>query len=1037
MLWNYDDSWRDKFETCEHRDILIVPHGTNVRKNPGGAPIVTSKIPKLDPETDIPIPGEFVPVEFVITNEDIYKEKFEYTNSLDTNEDLAFCGCESAMVKFTIRNNKTYNEETGKWELDIPNLQNYIITDENGNTITGEVDTHYIIKLYMYFNGDSSSLIYMGMFIVEEDKVSSDGYTREITAFDFLYQIRDMDIHNWYKHLFTGVSYTDNDFLKYFENRKLKVPEDYTPETYYNEGWIRKPPENGYWILKDMLEDLFKNLLTRYPDTRTVTNRENKPAEDRTGDDPNGPKHEELRYTNDAEPYTGLAMPIVLDPDLFDPTKKYDIPTEPGTNARECYGYMDIMNLKVYEDPKIMDAEALSAGKFLEDIGALAGRYPYIRIDDVVDDDYHSLEAWDPEHPENWYPYNLYEKCILTFKPLPKDDTKIVADNYFDNSDIVKGFKHDQYAVGTIHIWELYTRFDKSDEPTFSYANLTNEQSEIREMNPSLLKKVQMNNNMFLDYLVAGKDAKEDDVKISDDSKRTVDKKTLLTEYKKVYNILMYGEDVVEPVTKNQKNGLLHQGYKDIKYRTYTPYELTTYADPVREPGDRIKIHFEDKVTGEVFDFDTYILSRKISGIQKMMDTYVAKGATANVTFSNYKTGTTYAPQRVGYYSSGTSSSVSSSGGTNLTGLTPNDLVEYIRNIGFRLLDEPSNVSIRFVATSSTKSNDNPIILYYYDYPLHTGESNIHNGDTTSPIYIYNDGLSDLSAYTPNVGDYVHYYGRTGDGHEYPSAVEEPYYVWDGSKWVYAGASDSLDYYYAKNEFNPDSDQDDPSYTGDIIFNNLSEICTEGSTVDTIRMSQNPNGEYGYYIKDPYRYESTGWYEYGNSSGSPTEIQIQGSINVRATYADRIHDTNNNFYIYQFPGIWTAGSYPDLGPVTINVKPHVELKWTDPDNIGEWAPVPCSWEGTIVVRKLNAPPLNRWDGTVVVDSTTKDQYKTTAFVDDTIQLNRTYYYGIFPYYTAIQDAQHPIKYYRFTKVIRVSTGKTIDAPEIISIERIN
>ena len=256
MLWNYDDSWRDKFETCEHRDILIVPHGTNVRKNPGGAPIVTSKIPKLDPETDIPIPGEFVPVEFVITNEDIYKEKFEYTNSLDTNEDLAFCGCESAMVKFTIRNNKTYNEETGKWELDIPNLQNYVVTDENNNTIVGEVQTHYIIKVYMYFNGDSSSLIYMGMFVVEEDKVSSDGYTRDITAFDFLYTIRDMDIHNWYVHLFRGVSWKTNDFEKYFENRKL--PDGYVPTETWKEGWTRKPPEHGYWLLKDMLEDRIK-----------------------------------------------------------------------------------------------------------------------------------------------------------------------------------------------------------------------------------------------------------------------------------------------------------------------------------------------------------------------------------------------------------------------------------------------------------------------------------------------------------------------------------------------------------------------------------------------------------------------------------------------------------------------------------------------------------------------------------------------------------------------------------------------------------
>ena len=74
---------------------------------------------------------------------------------------------------------------------------------------------------------------------------------------------------------------------------------------------------------------------------------------------------------------------------------------------------------------------------------------------------------------------------------------------------------------------------------------------------------------------------------------------------------------------------------------------------------------------------------------------------------------------------------------------------------------------------------------------------------------------------------------------------------------------------------------------------------------------------------------------------------------------------------------------------------------------------------------------------MIVDSTTKDAYKDTAFIDDTIQLNRTYYYGFFPYYTAYTEDGHAIKYYRFTKTVRVSTGTTIDAPEIISIERIS
>jgi hypothetical protein len=1016
MIWNYDDSWRDRFETCEHRDILIVPHGTDVYEVPGGPPRVTSKIPKLN-ENDEPIVGEYMPVEFVITNEDIYKEKFEYTNSLDTNEDLAFCGCESAMVKFTIRNNKTFDEDQGRYVLDIPNLQNYIITDENGTTLVGECQTHYIIKVYMYFDGDSSSLAYLGMFVVEEDKVSADGYTRDITAFDFLYTIRDMDIYYWYKHLFRGVSYKTNDFKDYFENRKIKVPEDYKPEPAWKEGWVR--PARECWTIGEMLTDLIDNILTRYPSEKTVTNRE-KGTENNTLDDTSNVKQIDNHYTNDLEPYTGLALPMILDEDLFDPNAIYDIPTEPASNAHECYGYMDILNLKVYEDPKIMDAGALSAGKFLEDIGALAGRYPYIRLDTIRNDSYHDLHAYDENNPNTYYPYNLYEKCILTFKPLPDNDSKIHVQNYFDNSEIVKGFKHDLYASGTVHIWELYTRFDDSDSPTFSYANLTKAQNKIKETTPSLLKKLQTSNNMFIDYLAV----KKDDVKLAKDPPTpapSVD--DLLVKYTKVRNVLMYGEEVVEPVTKNQKNGLLHQGYAAIKYRTYTPYELTTFADPVREVGDRIKVNFEDKVTGEVYNFDTYILSRKISGIQKMMDTYVAKGNVSQQTFSNYKTGTTYSPQSMGYYGSGTSVSnaSSSAGGTTFTGLTKDDFCEIIRNIGFRLLDEPESVSAIFVATSTSESNDDVQVYSNSGSSLEPEESSIHNGDTTNPITIYDNGIDppELKTITVNAGDY-YYLPRTGDGVEYSSSLDYPYYVWTGSKWVYAGTS-------------PDNSGGANEYwcgSGMYIEEFENGEITENSSCNSLTLKLDPESVYQGFSKS--QVNNTQFYIYGHTTGSET------SLTVTPKYGDVITTRQNDYaWYYQYPGFWTENYYPNTNPITINVPPHVELKWSDPNNINSWEPKPCAWEGTVIIRKRNAAPLHRWDGELIVDSTTKDAYKDTAFIDDTIQLNRTYYYGFFPYYTAYTEDGHAIKYYRFTKTVRVSTGVALDAPEILSIERIS
>jgi hypothetical protein len=91
----------------------------------------------------------------------------------------------------------------------------------------------------------------------------------------------------------------------------------------------------------------------------------------------------------------------------------------------------------------------------------------------------------------------------------------------------------------------------------------------------------------------------------------------------------------------------------------------------------------------------------------------------------------------------------------------------------------------------------------------------------------------------------------------------------------------------------------------------------------------------------------------------------------------------------------------------------VKIKWTDPDDINTNEPVPCAWAGTVVVRKEGSAPRHRWDGTLIVDSTTRDEYSVTAFEDDTVEVGKTYYYGIFPYDTKGD--------YRFTKVININT----------------
>lgn len=112
----------------------------------------------------------------------------------------------------------------------------------------------------------------------------------------------------------------------------------------------------------------------------------------------------------------------------------------------------------------------------------------------------------------------------------------------------------------------------------------------------------------------------------------------------------------------------------------------------------------------------------------------------------------------------------------------------------------------------------------------------------------------------------------------------------------------------------------------------------------------------------------------------------------------------------------------------------VEIKWTDPSNITDYKPLPCNWLGTVVVRKEDEPPKHRWDGTLVVNSTTRDEYSSSGYVDDTIAPNKKYYYAIMPYYKALDDADHPIRYYRWTKIVSVDTESIMVAPTIMQLE---
>ena len=698
MRWCYTNDIRDDFGKGVHRDILIVPHGTKVEKNPGGAPILTNKRPHFiwDPNGGKDHNGQYVPerkngqiiydeVDWAITNEDIIKEKFKYSHSLNSDDNLTFSSCNAAMIQFTIRNKKEFihdidpvtGEEldTGYWEQEIPNLQNYeyVEKDPNGNTrkIVGEIVSDYCIEAFMYFNGDSDTLMYLGMFKVDEDKLVDDGYNRQITACDFLAWFRELDIFKWYKHLFEGINKLQSD---YDDMTNEKDEEEKEKPKGWDESWVREPKEK--WTIKEALEDIINNLaaydmITWLEDETEIDPDTGEPVKKpQVGNTTSNPSPYGRDDYGEGNGYTGLGMPIMIDQDILTKGSKPYTPKEPGEGEYERYGYMDILDLEFYQDPKIMKNESLSMGKFLQDIGILAGRYPYIRSDRFEDGYY--VDPEDHTYGEFDNRYQNYERCILTFKPLPsaeddedsKGNTNLQPEQQFDNSEIVKGFQHDYYQVESMLVIQI--GFD--DGNVIKYQKLTKDQKNAAKINA--LQTYSFSDNMFCSYLVSKSD--NDTIK------------EMLPKYKTIREKLFGTETGNDNISSD---ALFQQAYKNIRNRIYTPCQLQTYADPVREVGDRILVNFTDAITGEKSRFYTYILEREMNGIQKMMDTYTAKGSMKNPTFSNYQSSS----------KSKTNNGNQNGGNSTTSIMTPSDLVEYMRNCGYRLLDEPSDCSAVFV----------------------------------------------------------------------------------------------------------------------------------------------------------------------------------------------------------------------------------------------------------------------------------------------------------------------------------------------------
>lgn len=327
-------------------------------------------------------------------------------------------------------------------------------------------------------------------------------------------------------------------------------------------------------------------------------------------------------------------------------------------------------------------------------------------------------------------------------------------------------------------------------------------------------------------------------------------------------------------------------------------------------------------------------------------------------------------------------------------------------------------------------------VVQHYLYNISGGEtSSIKDGDTTNPILYEPGDSTGTKEATVTAGDYVDWVeDYQHDDPVVPEFNNNPLYVYTlNSEWKYVGGL-----------YNRVGCNFVHNCAGDSELTLANGDNFEGSTCDEVIIKpKDGNTIYRSHIKN------TNFYEYDvnpreeDEYYEASEVFTTTSATIKVTPGDGISalipsniGSDLDYGIYQYPGIWVRGNnYPDL---TINPEPkfkgHVQLKWTDPPDITDWKPTPATWEGTVIVRKENSAPLHRWDGNKVVRTTTRDKYKSKPYKDEDIETNKVYYYAFMPYYTKIDDPQHPIRYYTFTKCIRVETGTISYIPEIIKID---
>ena len=160
----------------------------------------------------------------------------------------------------------------------------------------------------------------------------------------------------------------------------------------------------------------------------------------------------------------------------------------------------------------------------------------------------------------------------------------------------------------------------------------------------------------------------------------------------------------------------------------------------------------------------------------------------------------------------------------------------------------------------------------------------------------------------------------------------------------------------------------------------------------------------------------------GASGTVPTPLAGQEKLFLRGdgTWAETKQDlsayynnadyTNNKLQLKHDDKVLKEFEIKGSGGATITPKPTVNpqiknddkkviITWEDPTDTVIEGSTFSKWAGTKLVMKESGYPTSPDDGTVLVDNTTRDKYKTTGFEKSGLTNDKQYYFALFPYST--------------------------------------